>query len=403
MQTGGTKYAQSGKVNIAYQEFGSGDICLIVIPGWISNVEQFSHIPPLAAWVNHLTSFCRLILFDKRGTGLSDRVNENELPNMDQRAEDLLAVMKHANIEQAALFGLSEGGPLGLHFASAYPKKVSKLILFGSFAKWVRSDDYPYGLNEEGHLKSINYMAENWGGPVGLQLMAPSVMNDSEVQEYWASYLRHSASPSAAIALYKMNLDIDVRSCLKKIKQPVLLIHRTGDKLVESGHSIFLHQNIPGSELFLSEGTDHLPWFGIKREELTAILTFLLGGNIVKDKRLDKLKTEDVFIIYAIKDYIEKKFNEVISIKGLSRKFGINEFKVKSGFTILFETPVITYLNQTRLEHSIRLLTNSSLSISEIAERVGYTHPNNYTIAFKRRYGMPPNQYRTELNKDAFK
>lgn len=399
MQTGRTKYARSGGVNIAYQEFGSGDICLIVVPGWISNVEQFTNIPPLAAWVSYLTGFCKLVLFDKRGTGLSDRVNENKLPNMDQRAEDLLAVMKHANIEKAALFGLSEGGPLSIHFTTTYPEKVTKLILFGSFAKWVRTDDYPYGLNEQGHLKTIKYMADNWGGPVGLQLMAPSVMNDPEAQDYWASYLRHSASPSAAIALYKMNLDIDVRHCLEKVKHPVLLIHREDDKLVECGHSKFLQQNIAGSKLLLTSGADHLPWFGINREELIALQTFLLDGNVVRDKRLDKLSAEDIFAIYSIKDHIEKHFEEEITISGLARQFGINDFKVKSGFKALFGTPVINFLNQTRLEYSLRLLSDSGLTMSDIAERVGYKHPNNFSIAFKRRYGVPPNKYRINLMK----
>ena len=397
MHTGKTKYARSGDVNIAYQEIGSGDICLIVVPGWISNVEQFSIIPSLAAWIGHLTRFCRLILFDKRGTGLSDRVNEKELPNMDQRAEDLMAVMEHAKIRKAALFGLSEGGPLAMHFTATYPKKVTKLILFGSFAKWVRSTDYPYGLDEKGHLKTINYMAENWGGPVGLQLMAPSVMNDAEAQEYWASYLRHSASPSAAIALYKMNLDIDVRNCLGKIIHPVLLIHREGDKLVECGHSKYLQKNIKTATLLLTSGADHLPWFGINREELIAMQTFLLDGNVVRDKRLDKLNTHDIFAIYSIKDHIEKHFKEEISIGGLARQFGINDFKVKTGFKALFGTPVINFLNQTRLKHSIQLLSDSSLTIGDIAERVGYKHPNNYATSFKRKYGMPPNNYRNKL------
>ncbi|MCM8568604.1 alpha/beta fold hydrolase [Gramella jeungdoensis] len=397
MQTGRTNYARSGGVNIAYQEFGSGDTCLIVVPGWISNVEQFTSIPPLAAWVNHLSGFCRLILFDKRGTGLSDRVNESELPGMDQRAEDLLAVMEHAKIDRAAFFGLSEGGPLGIHFTATYPEKVSKLILFGSFAKWVRSEDYPYGLNEEGHLKTINYMAENWGGPVGLQLMAPSVKDDPEAQQYWASYLRHSASPSAAIALYRMNLDIDVRHCLKKIKKPVLLIHREGDKLVECGHSKFLKENIEGAKLLLTKGADHLPWFGINREELMAMQTFLLDGNVVSDKRLDKLNPEDIFAIYSIKDHIEKHFEEEITINSLSRQFGINDFKVKSGFKALFATPVINFLNQTRLNYSLRLLSDPRLTMSDIAEKVGYKHPNNFSTAFKRRYGVPPNKYRGEL------
>lgn len=397
MQTGKTKYARSGGVNIAYQEFGSGDLCLIIVPGWISNVEEFRNIPQLAAWINHLSSFSRLILFDKRGTGLSDRVNESELPGMDQRAEDLMAVMENAGIDKAALFGLSEGGPLGIHFTATYPEKVTKLILFGSFAKWVRTDDYPYGLNEEGHLKTINYMAENWGGPVGLQLMAPSVKDDPETQKQWAGYLRHSASPSAAIALYRMNLDIDVRACLSDIKKPVLIIHREDDKLVESGHSKYLNEKIPNSELLLTKGADHLPWFGVNREELVAMQTFLLSDKVVDDKRLHKLSPEDVFTIYAIKDHMEKNFDEEISISSLARKYGINDFKVKSGFKAMFGIPVITFLNKTRLEHSIGLLSDSGLTMNDIAEKVGYKHPNNYATAFKKKYGIPPGQFRNRL------
>ncbi len=384
-----TRYARSGNTNIAYQVFGTGDEYLIFIPGWVSNIEEAWNIPQLAAWMQYIAGFTRLVIFDKRGTGLSDRVNENELPGQDDRIKDLGAIYKALDIEKATLFGLSEGGPLALLFASRFPEMVAKIILFGSFVKWLKSDDHPYGLTRKEHDEMKDYVFNNWGQPVGLNLMAPSVKNDAEAQKQWATFLRRSASPGTAIALYEMNIQIDVRAVLKKIRCPVLILHRADDRLIESIHSKLMHKLLPNSELVITQGIDHLPWFGWSTEELFTILTFIRNEPILT-KKPDFLSPEDIFILFEIRDYLQKNYTGDVSINFLCQKFGINEFKLKNGFKKLFNVAPISFVTKQRMMLAKQLLSSSGVSIAMVAEKCGYKHANNFSIAFKKEFGESP-------------
>ena len=220
MKPPATLYAQTGNVNLAYQIVGQGPVDLIVIPGWISNVEETWNMPELSGWLHHLATFSRLILFDKRGTGLSDRVDEKELPDLSQRANDLRIVMEAAGCKKAALLGISEGVPMAAQFASAFPESVSGLIFYGGYSKWIKSGEYPWGLTRELHEKSITEFQKKWGQPIGFHLMAASKAHQPETQQQWATYLRRSASPATAVAFYRMNMEIDVRHILPGITTP---------------------------------------------------------------------------------------------------------------------------------------------------------------------------------------
>ena len=302
--------------------------------------------------------------------------------------------MSEISIKKATFIGLSEGGPLAIYLAAHHPELMERLILVGSFAKWIKSPDYPFGLTTEVHNKIKDYLLEHWGKPLGLNLMAPSAKNDTLAQQQWAKFLRTSASPNTARIFYEMNMKIDVRNLLNKVVCPTLIMHRRGDRLIEYGHGSYLHDNIKGAQLLLTEGKDHFPWFSVKRNELIALQTFLEDGKASVDPKLGLLRAKDIFILYEVKNYIQDNFQKDITIKYLSRRFGINEYKIKSGFRSLFGSPVITFLSNVRLQNACELLMMEDETVSSISEKVGYTHPNNFSAAFKRKYKLSPKQYR---------
>jgi pimeloyl-ACP methyl ester carboxylesterase len=255
-----TRYARSGDVNIAYQVTGAGPVDLVYVLGWVSHIDLLWEEPSSARFLERLASFSRLILFDKRGTGLSDRVADSDLPTLEQRMDDVRAVMDAAGVERAALLGLSEGGPMCLLFAATYPERTAALVIIGSYARRVWAEDYPIGASREDYDAFLDEIRENWGGPVGLEVRAPSVAGDAAFRSWWASYLRMSASPGAAVALTRMNGEIDVRHVLPTIGVPTLLIHRTGDRSLPVEGSRYLAERIPGARLVELPGDDHLPW-----------------------------------------------------------------------------------------------------------------------------------------------
>jgi pimeloyl-ACP methyl ester carboxylesterase len=215
-----TRYAQSGDVNIAFQVVGDGALDLVYVPGWVSHLELFWQEPSYAAFLRRLASFSRLILFDKRGTGMSDRVPESELPTLEQRMDDVRAVMDAVGSEEAALVGLSEGGPMCLLFAATHPERTRALIMLGSYARRTWAPDYPWAPSEAAHEAFIEEVARKWGGPVGLEARAPSQVGNEAFSRWWATYLRMSASPGAAKTLTRMNAQIDVRGALPVVRVP---------------------------------------------------------------------------------------------------------------------------------------------------------------------------------------
>jgi pimeloyl-ACP methyl ester carboxylesterase/DNA-binding winged helix-turn-helix (wHTH) protein len=272
-----TMYARSGDVNIAYQVIGDAPLDLVFVMGWVSHLEYFWREPSFARFLLRLASFARLILFDKRGTGLSDRVPINELPTLEQRMDDVRAVMDAVGSERAALFGVSEGGPMCSLFAATYPEKTLALVMIGTYAKRIRDDDYPWAPTPEHRQEFFEEIREHWGGPVGLEERAPSVANDPQFRQWWATYLRMGASPGAALALTQMNAEIDVRQVLPSIRVPTLVIHRSEDKCLKVEEGRYVAERIPGARYVELPGRDHLPFVGDQDAILDEVEEFLTG------------------------------------------------------------------------------------------------------------------------------
>ncbi|HJW96317.1 MAG TPA: alpha/beta fold hydrolase [Thermoanaerobaculia bacterium] len=276
-ETPQTLYARSGDVNIAYQVVGSGPLDLVFVMGWITHLEYFWQEPSFARFLRRLASFSRLILIDKRGTGLSDRVPLHQLPTLEQRMDDVRAVMEAVGSPRAALCGISEGGPMCSLFAATYPERTSALVMIGTYAKRIRSDDYPWGPTAEQREAFFELMQREWGGPVGLNERAPSKANDPAFREWWAKYLRMGASPGAAVALTRMNAEIDVRHVLPTIRVPSLIIHRSGDLCLKVEEGRYVASRIPKAKYVELPGNDHLPFVGDQDAIVDEVEEFLTG------------------------------------------------------------------------------------------------------------------------------
>ena len=272
-----TRYAKSGDVHVAYQVIGEGAVDLILVMGWISHLEHQWEDPSLARFLDRLASFSRLILFDKRGTGLSDRVADNALPTLEQRMDDVRAVMDAAGSTHAALFGVSEGGPLSALFAATYPERTSALIMYGAYAKWIRDADYPWAPTRQDHEAAFKAYEEHWGTPIGLKVFAPSVAGDERWRQWWAQHLRLSASPGAGVTLYRMNVEIDIRQILPTIRVPTLILHRVDDRLMNPGGARYMAEQIPAAKFVELPGADHIAWIGEVDTLLAEIQEFLTG------------------------------------------------------------------------------------------------------------------------------
>jgi pimeloyl-ACP methyl ester carboxylesterase len=270
-----TRYARSGDVNIAYQVTGEGPIDLVFVMGWVSNLEAFWQEPTVASFFNRLASFSRLILFDKRGTGLSDRVPIDRLPTIEQRMDDVRAVMDAAGSERAALFGVSEGGPMCAVFAASFPQRTSALVMYGSYAKRVWDPEYPWAPTPEERERWYAAIEEQWGLGADVAILAPNA--DERFRDWWSRYLRMSASPGAAVALGRMNTAIDIRQLLSAIRVPTLILHRTGDRDIDVRGSRWMAGQIAGAKYVELPGDDHVPWVGGQDAILDEVEEFLTG------------------------------------------------------------------------------------------------------------------------------
>jgi class 3 adenylate cyclase/alpha-beta hydrolase superfamily lysophospholipase len=273
-----TRYVKAADgVSIAYQVVGDGPRDLVWVPGWVSHLEAAWEEPTLARFFEQLATFSRLILFDKRGTGLSDRVAVPDLPTLETRMRDVLAVCDAVGSQRAALFGVSEGAPMCVLFAATYPARTTAIILFGGYARRLASADYPIGMSQQSQDAFLAEIARDWGGPVGLAVRAPSRMDDDRFRANWARYLRMGASPAAVLALSRTNAEIDVRPVLESVRVPTLVLHRTGDLTIPVEAGRYLADHIPGASLVEMSGDDHLPWIGDADRVLGEIEEFLTG------------------------------------------------------------------------------------------------------------------------------
>ncbi len=274
-----TRYAKSGGVNVAYQVVGDGPIDLIFASGWISNVELGWEEPAIARFHERLAAFSRLILFDKRGTGLSDRVSDEHPPTLEERTDDIRSVLDAVGSERAAIFGASEGGNMSVVFAATYPQRTTALITHGIFAKRVWSEDYPWAPTPAERQRWLDGLAAHWGGTVDLETIAPSVAHDPHVAAAFARRSRLSVSPNAAVALGRMNTDIDIRAVLPIIRVPTLMFNAVGDQDAKIEEARWIAQRIPGARLIELPGADHVPFFANQDAVIEGIQEFLTGSR----------------------------------------------------------------------------------------------------------------------------
>jgi pimeloyl-ACP methyl ester carboxylesterase/DNA-binding CsgD family transcriptional regulator len=268
------RYAKSEGLSIAYQVVGHGPIDLVFVMGWVSNIDAFWE-GPSARFLDRLASFSRLILFDKRGTGLSDRVSE--LPTIEQRMDDVRAVMDAAGSRRAALLGISEGAAMCACFAATYPERTVALAMYGAYAKRLWDPEYPWAPTMDQRREFFEAIEQRWGGDVDLDILAPSAVGDTAFHDWWARYLQQSASPGAALALAKMNTLIDIRHVLPAIRVPTLILHRTGDLDIDVGGARFMAEKIAGARYVELPGNDHLVFAGDQEAVLGEIEQFLTG------------------------------------------------------------------------------------------------------------------------------
>lgn len=267
-----TRYTKTGDVHIAYQVFGEGAVDLVIVPGFISHIENYWDEPTFARWLRQLGTFCRVVMFDKRGTGLSDRVRD--LPGMDERMDDVRAVLDAVGIERAAIFGVSEGGSLATLFAASHPDRSQALIVYGAFARftsWFPTQEALEGL--------FQYIDRDWGSGESLPMFSPSKKDDPAFREWWGKFERLGASPGAATTLMRMNSQIDISGILPSVSVPTLVIHRTNDVTVNVEGGRLLADRIPGATYVELPGFDHLPWVGENSSQILDAMAHFLTGR----------------------------------------------------------------------------------------------------------------------------
>lgn len=272
-----TRYAKAGDVHIAYQVVGDGPFDLVFVPGILSHVDLWWEDPQTAHFFRRLASFSRLILFDKRGLGLSDR--QAGSPTLEERMDDIRAVMDAAGSESAAILGVSEGGPLSLLFTATHPNRCRALVLLGAFARMSRSHDYPIGPGEHVILETFDECARQWGQPGSMRLLAPSLWSQHGARTSWSRFERSAASPGAIRTAIRMILQIDTRHLLPQIGAPTLVMHRAGDRAIPAASGRYLAERIPGARYVELPGEDHAFWIDAD-PILGEIQEFLTGTRV---------------------------------------------------------------------------------------------------------------------------
>lgn len=343
-----TQYARSGGIHIAYQVLGEGPLDLVYVPGWVSHVEQAWEEPSLAHFLDRLSSFSRLIAFDKRGTGLSDRVPDEQLPTLEERMDDLRAVMDAVGSTRAAVLGVSEGGNLSALFAATCPQRVTALIISGTYAKRIWSEDYPWAPTVEARAREYELVEREWGNLMDLDRYVPSKIGDKAFAQQLAKYFRLSASPGAAVTLLRMNTEIDIRAVLPTIRVPTLVLHRIGDHDVKIEEARYIAARIPSAKLVELPGDDHLPWVGDQDVFLDEVQEFLTGVRppAAADRVLATIMFTDIVgsteLAARLGDHAWKGLlqrHDALVRKELQRFRGREEQTTGDGFFATFDGP----------------------------------------------------------------
>jgi pimeloyl-ACP methyl ester carboxylesterase len=338
-----TRYARSGDLNIAYHRFGEGEVDLVFVPGYISHVEHFWKLPAMATFLRRLASFSRVMLFDKQGTGMSDRTGR--ISTLEERMDDIRAVMDACKSERAVLMGISEGVPLSILFAATYPDRTKSLILYGGRASYVQHPDYPWMRPAEQQVQEIDATAETlyetWGtaesARESIQMRAPSAEDDVELVSWFSELQRLGASPGAEIARQRMNLEIDVRHILPAIRVPTLVPHRVGDLSANIGEARYIAKRIPGAQLVELPGADHLPMVGDQDSLFSAIKRFL--AEPPEDTPVMERETVLATIVHLASDEVDPEALAAVPINIVPRFKGRVVGSSTEGVAAVFDGP----------------------------------------------------------------
>ena len=278
------RYASSGDVSLAYQVFGHGDAELVLVTGWVLPIELFRDEPGFARFLDRLAGFARVLVWDKRGTGLSDRIAPGARPTLEERTGDLTAVMDAAGFERPAILGLSEGCHLAALFAATHPQRTATLALYGGWARTMWAPDYPSGATRAQHRRLIELVREHWGDAAYLlRYWAPDAQDDEQLRTWWARALRLGATPTAAVTWLELMEEVDIRSALTAIQAPTLVAHRRGDVIVPVSHGRHLAEHIPEAEYVELPGTDHLWWVGDQDALVDTVERFFARARRIVD------------------------------------------------------------------------------------------------------------------------
>ncbi len=384
-----TRYTKRADISIAYQIIGDGPTDIVYVPGWVSNIDILWEDPKIANFLIKLSEFSRLILFDKRGTGLSDKVDA--LCSLEERMDDVLNVMDAADSQKAILFGHSEGGTISCLFAATYPQRTSGLITFGVFAKRKYSTDYPWAPNKEERENFYQFIREGWGNgqKLGLEILMPSMAHEHDYYDWFAGYLRSGASPGTALALAVMNTEADITNILKTINVPTLVLHRTGERDVHIEEANYMAEQIPNSKFVELPGCDHLFWVGNAYSVMAEIEEFITGKRHSKESfEIQKISKCD------IESIMKCNFQKNIPMKAFAGLCGRSLSSFKRDFKQQLNTTPSRWLLEIRLKQAERLLLESDLNVNEICFESGFKNSSHFIRSFKTQYKYPPNQFR---------
>ena len=277
-----TMYARRGDDHIAYQVIESGPIDLVFMNAWFSHIDGRWDEPRFAKFLRQLSSFSRLILFDKRGTGASDALPAGD-PSWEDWADDVRTVMDAVGSERAAVVGVGDTGPMAILFAATYPQRVCSLVLANTFPRLTRTADYPWGLAADDVQTFLTRTKETWGTGGLVDVFSPSMANDERYRQWWARYQRMAASPGASTGMARLTFGIDVRQVLSAITVPTLVIHRSGFRFIPIEHGRYLAEHIPGAKLVEVPGDDGFLYLGNADAIADAIEEFVTGSRRVPE------------------------------------------------------------------------------------------------------------------------
>jgi class 3 adenylate cyclase len=275
-----TRYARSGDFAIAYQVIGEGEPNLVMIPGFVSNVEVAWEHPAYERFMRKLGSFAKVIVFDKRGAGLSDPLEGPE--TLEQRIDDVRAVMEAAEVDRASVLGISEGAAMAVLYAALHPRQVESLILYGAFARGINAADWEHGWTEDIWAAAVDVIRNSWGDGSSAYMLAPSQAEDPEFRQWWARFERMAGSPRRVMEAIELDRQIDVREVLRTVQAPALLIHRRGDVWPVSGAE-WMVEHLSDARLALLEGKDHWPWVADTDSVADEIEEFVTGRRAPED------------------------------------------------------------------------------------------------------------------------